>query len=81
MNDIQRYFVEEFAEEYHEGHLSPRELLRRVLLISRTRFQPVEKLPRGPEWAGLSCRARFEIRPSPKASAQIPACFDRLGGF
>lgn len=34
MNDTQRYFVEEFAEEYLEGHMSRRELLRRVLLIT-----------------------------------------------
>lgn len=34
MNDIQRYFVEEFAEEYHEGHMSRRDLVRRVLLIT-----------------------------------------------
>lgn len=34
MNELQRYFVEEFAEEYHEGHMSRRDLLRRVLLIT-----------------------------------------------
>jgi carboxymethylenebutenolidase len=33
MNEMQRYFVEEFAEEYHEGHMSRRDL-RRVLLIT-----------------------------------------------
>ena len=34
MNDAQWYFVEEFAEEYHIGRLSRRDLLRRVLLIT-----------------------------------------------
>lgn len=34
MNEVQRYFVEEFAEEYHEGYMSRRELLRRVVLIT-----------------------------------------------
>ena len=34
MNDVERYFVEEFVEEYHEGHMSRRDLLRRVLLIT-----------------------------------------------
>ncbi|HTE86295.1 MAG TPA: dienelactone hydrolase family protein [Dehalococcoidia bacterium] len=34
MNDNQRYFVEEFAEEYQLGRMSRRDLLRRVLLIT-----------------------------------------------
>src|SRR6266581_1202916 len=34
MNDNQRYFVEEFAEEYQLGRMSRRELLRRVLLVT-----------------------------------------------
>lgn len=34
LNETQRYFVEEFAEEYHQGHMERRELLRRVLLIT-----------------------------------------------
>src|SRR5262245_16075780 len=34
MNDIQRYFVEEFAEEYLDGRISRRDLVRRVLLIT-----------------------------------------------
>jgi carboxymethylenebutenolidase len=34
MNDNQRYFVTEFAEEYQLGRMSRRELLRRVLLIT-----------------------------------------------
>ena len=34
MNDIQRYFVEEFAEDYHAGQIGRRDLLRRVLLIT-----------------------------------------------
>src|SRR5579864_4964931 len=34
MHDLQRYLVEEFAEEYHEGRLGRRELLRRVLLMT-----------------------------------------------
>jgi len=34
VNDVQRYFVEEFVEEYHEGHMSRREMMRRVLLIT-----------------------------------------------
>ena len=34
MNEMQRYFVEEFVEEYHEGHMSRRDMMRRVLLIT-----------------------------------------------
>jgi carboxymethylenebutenolidase len=34
MNDMQRYFVEEFVEEYREGHMSRRDMMRRVLLIT-----------------------------------------------
>ena len=34
MNDVERYFVEEFVEEYHEGHMSRRDMMRRVLLIT-----------------------------------------------
>jgi carboxymethylenebutenolidase len=34
MNEIERYFVEEFVEEYHEGHMSRRDMIRRVLLIT-----------------------------------------------
>jgi carboxymethylenebutenolidase len=34
LNDLQMYCVEEFVEEYHEGRLPRRELLRRVLAIS-----------------------------------------------
>jgi carboxymethylenebutenolidase len=34
MNDTQRYFVEEFAEEYLEGRMSRRDMLRRVMLIT-----------------------------------------------
>ena len=34
MNDNQRYFVEEFAEDYQLGRMNRRELLRRVLLIT-----------------------------------------------
>lgn len=34
LNDLQRYCVEEFVEDYQEGRLNRRELLRRVLAIS-----------------------------------------------
>lgn len=34
MNDNQRYFVEEFAEDYRLGRMTRRDLLRRVLLIT-----------------------------------------------
>lgn len=34
LNDLQMYCVEEFVEDYREGHLSRRDLLRRVLAIS-----------------------------------------------
>jgi carboxymethylenebutenolidase len=34
MHDLQRYLVEEFAEEYREGEMSRRDLLRRVLLVT-----------------------------------------------
>ncbi|HEY7269265.1 MAG TPA: hypothetical protein VH951_05525, partial [Dehalococcoidia bacterium] len=30
----QRYFVEEFAEDYKESHLSRREMLRKVLYVT-----------------------------------------------
>ena len=34
MHDMQRYLVEEFAEEYLEGRMKRRDLLRRVLLMT-----------------------------------------------
>jgi carboxymethylenebutenolidase len=34
VNELQRYFVEEFVEEYQEGHMSRRDMMRRVLLIT-----------------------------------------------
>lgn len=34
LNDLQMYCVEEFVEDYRDGYLSRRELLRRVLAIS-----------------------------------------------
>jgi carboxymethylenebutenolidase len=34
LNQYQRYLIEEFAEEYREGRLSRRELLRRTVLIT-----------------------------------------------
>lgn len=34
MHDLQRYLVEEFAEEYQEGRMSRRDLFRRVLLMT-----------------------------------------------
>lgn len=33
MNEYQRYLLEEFADEYHERHMSRRDLLRRAFLI------------------------------------------------
>ncbi|MGE3076433.1 MAG: dienelactone hydrolase family protein [Dehalococcoidia bacterium] len=33
MNEYQRYLVQEFADEYNEGHMSRRQLLRRAVLI------------------------------------------------
>jgi carboxymethylenebutenolidase len=34
MSDLQRYILEEWAEEYEEGHLNRRELLRRTVLMA-----------------------------------------------
>ena len=34
VHDLQRYLVEEFAEEYQEGRMSRRDMLRRVLLMT-----------------------------------------------
>ncbi len=34
MNHLQRYLIEEMVEEYEEAHLSRREMIRRVLLIT-----------------------------------------------
>jgi carboxymethylenebutenolidase len=34
MNDIQEYFVREFVEEYRVGHMSRRDMVRRVLYIT-----------------------------------------------
>ena len=30
LNDMQQYLVDEFVEEYQEGHLTRREALRRI---------------------------------------------------
>src|SRR5215472_11000443 len=34
MHDMQRYLVEEFAEDYLEGQITRRDLFRRVLLVT-----------------------------------------------
>ncbi|HEY0606367.1 MAG TPA: hypothetical protein VGD58_25815, partial [Herpetosiphonaceae bacterium] len=34
LNDMQLYLVDEFVEEYQEGHLSRREALRRIAAIT-----------------------------------------------
>ncbi|MCS7002424.1 MAG: dienelactone hydrolase family protein, partial [Dehalococcoidia bacterium] len=34
LNDHQKYFIEEFVEEYQHGHMDRREMMRRVLLIT-----------------------------------------------
>jgi carboxymethylenebutenolidase len=34
MNEFQEYFIHEFVEEYREGHMSRRDMMRRVLYIT-----------------------------------------------
>ncbi|MDE3076108.1 MAG: hypothetical protein KGJ86_11830, partial [Chloroflexota bacterium] len=34
MNDMQEYFVHEFVEEYKAGHMSRRDMMRRILYIT-----------------------------------------------
>ena len=34
MNEFQQYFIHEFVEEYKEGHMSRRDMMRRVLYIT-----------------------------------------------
>ena len=34
LNETQRYFIEEHVEDYRDGHITRRELVRRVTLIA-----------------------------------------------
>jgi carboxymethylenebutenolidase len=64
MNENQRYFVEEFAEEYQLGRMNRRELLRRVLLITGSAPVAASAL------IALGCDASA---PAPQASGSASA--------
>ncbi len=66
MHDLQRYLVEEFAEEYLEGEMSRRDLLRRVLLVTGSAAVTATAL------AALGVRARgAEAAPAPKPRQHV----------
>ena len=63
MNDMQRYFIEEFVEEYREGHMSRRDMIWRVLLITGSVGSAATTLPA----MGCSAGRTVEIRIEPGA--------------
>ena len=73
MHDMQRYLVEEFTEEYLEGRMGRRDLLRRVLLMTGSAAVTAAAL------GGLGVRSRAAeaaapIRPRPLPPAgPVPA--------
>jgi carboxymethylenebutenolidase len=66
MNDIEQYFVEEFAEEYQKGRMSRRDLLRRVLLITGSAPLAAGAL------LAVGCGAKSGGQPSPSSQAVSP---------
>lgn len=74
MNEVQRYLIEEFVEEYHERRLSRRELLRRAALImggaaaAATALREVERALA----AQPASRTRSGVWPTPLADIASP---------
>jgi len=66
MHDMQRYLVEEFAEEYLDGKLPRRDLLRRVLLMTGSAAITASAL------AGLGIRARGVLAAARPPSPLLP---------
>src|SRR5579875_2342764 len=62
MHDLQRYLVEEFVEDYREGTLSRRDLLRRVLAVTGSVAIAANALSR------LGVRGPAAVRPAPAAA-------------
>ena len=70
MNDNQRYFVEEFAEDYRAGRMGRRDLLRRVFLITGSAAAAATALLA----LGCGCKAGSSSSPAPSnAVAPTPA--------
>jgi len=68
MNDSQRYFVEEFAEEYRAGRMGRRDLLRRVFLVTGSAAAAAGAL------LALGCGSKANGPSSPPAgNAAVPA--------
>jgi len=68
MNDTQRYFVEEFAEDYLAGRMGRRDLLRRVFLITGSAAATASAL------LALGCSSNATGPSSPPAGkAAVPA--------
>jgi carboxymethylenebutenolidase len=61
VHDLQRYLVEEFVEDYREGTLSRRDLLRRVLAVTGSVAVAANALSR------LGVRGPAAVRPAPVA--------------
>ncbi len=67
MHDMQRYLVEEFAEEYLEGRMSRRDLLRRVLLMTGSAAVTASAL------TALGVRSRAAEAGAPIVPQPLPA--------
>jgi len=66
MHDMQRYLVEEFAEEYLEGRMKRRDLLRRVLLMTGSAAVTASAL------AALGVRSRAAEAGAPIVPQSLP---------
>ena len=65
LNDLQTYAIEEFVENYHDGQMSRREMIQRVLAITGSAAATASVL------LSLGC-APSASTPTPAASAQTP---------
>ena len=69
MHDLQRYLVEEFAEEYLEGAMPRRDLFRRVLLVTGSAAVTASALSA----LGIKSRAAEAVAPPRPARRVAPA--------
>ena len=60
LNETQRYFIEEHVEDFRDGFISRRELIRRVTLIA------------GSAAAATTILAACDLSPRPATSSAVP---------
>jgi carboxymethylenebutenolidase len=73
MNDNQRYFVEEFAEDFREGRMSRRDMLRRELLITGSTAATASAL------LALGCGSNAAQPKATSGSSQAPSSAGSAG--